>query len=73
MAQFDFLIIFPLVFSLLLTLTLYYSIFIKVIIPNFFEAKKFRKKNLDSSFFYFFFKGNKNLNLENSYAQVIVF
>jgi hypothetical protein len=54
MAQFDSLIIFPLVWSLLLTLLLNYNILLEVVIPNFFGAKKFREKKLDFVTFWFF-------------------
>ena len=56
MAQFDTLIIFPLIFSLILSLVSYYYVSIKITIPNFFEVKKFRKKTLKSSFFFYFLK-----------------
>ena len=73
MAQFDTLIIFPLLFSLLTTLFFYYYITIKITIPNFFEVKKFRKKTLNSSFFHLFFNDNTLLNSKNSYKQTIFF
>jgi hydrogenase-4 membrane subunit HyfE len=71
MAQFDSLIILPLLFSLLLTLILYYSVFVQITIPNFFEVKKFRKKNLKTSSFYTFFNTNTPLNSKNSYKQAV--
>jgi hypothetical protein len=46
MAQFDSIIIFPLLWSLLITLVLHYNILLETIIPNFFGAKKFRAKKL---------------------------
>ena len=58
MAQFDSLIIFPLIWSLLFVLFLYYSISIEILIPSFFGTKKFREKKLDSSAFFEFFKDN---------------
>ena len=52
MAQFDSLIIFSLLWSLLFVLIIYYSISIEIIIPSFFGVKKFRGKKLDSPIFY---------------------
>jgi hypothetical protein len=49
MAQFDSLIILPLLWSLLLTLFIHYNIILKNVIPNFFGAKKFRGKKLNFS------------------------
>lgn len=46
MAQFDNLIIFPLFWSSILILFFYYTISIKIVIPKFFGAKKFREKPL---------------------------
>jgi hypothetical protein len=69
MAQFDSFIIFPLLFSLLLTIIFYYYISIKIKIPNFFEIKKFRKKALNSSSFYLFFNSNTPIISKNSYKQ----
>lgn len=73
MAQFDTLIIFPLIFSLILSLVSYYYVSIKITIPNFFEVKKFRKKTLKSSFFFLFFKNNNFFNSKNSYKQTVFF
>ena len=73
MAQFDCLIIFPVIFSLFVTIIFYYYMSIKIKIPNFFEVKKFRKKTLKSSSFYLFFKSNLKLNSKNSYKQAVVF
>jgi len=73
MAQFDSLIVFPLLFSLFLTIVFYYYISIKIKIPNFFEVKKFRKKILDSSSFYLFFNSNTPLNSKSSYKQAVFF
>jgi len=73
MAQFDSLIIFPLLFSLLLTISFYYYVSIKIKIPNFFEIKKFRKKALDSSSFYFFFNNNTPTISKNSYKHTIFY
>lgn len=49
MAQFDNLIIFPLIWSLIVFLFFYYLISIKITIPNFFETFKFREKQLNLS------------------------
>ena len=46
MSQFDPLIIFSLIFSLLITLYFYYLYQIDTAIPYFLEAKKFRNKKL---------------------------
>lgn len=70
MAQFDSLIIFPLLWSLLFVLFLYYSMSIEILIPDFFGTKKFREKKLDSSDFYEFFKQNVEVKSESSYSNV---
>jgi hypothetical protein len=64
MAQLDSLIIFPLLWSLLLVLVIYYSISIEKLIPSFFGVKKFRAKKLDSPDFYTF---KSSLKFSNSY------
>lgn len=46
MTQFDPLIIFPLMFSLSVTLYFYYSYQINISIPYYMETKKFRQKKL---------------------------
>lgn len=53
MAQFDSIIIYPLLWSLLLTLFLHYNILLKNVIPNFFGANKYRTKKLESVFSYY--------------------
>jgi hypothetical protein len=74
MAQFDFLIIFPLLCSLFFMLSIYYFIFIKVKIPNYFEVKKFRRKIVSLVSFYFFLNHNKKLlTTKVSYKQTIFF
>jgi hypothetical protein len=74
MAQFDPLIIFPLLYSLFLILNMYYYIFIKVNIPVYFEIKKFKKKTSDLASFYLFLNhNNKLLNPKVSYKQTIFF
>jgi len=65
MAQFDSLIIFPLLWSLLFVLFLYYSMSIEILIPAFFGTKKFREKKLASSAFFEFF--NDNLEVKSNY------
>lgn len=70
MAQFDSLIIFPLIFSLLFILAWYYNITIKKIIPNFFGVKKFREKKFGSPSFYTNLNDNINVNLVNSYKSI---
>ena len=70
MAQFDSLIIFPLIFSLLIVLIFYYSISIGIIIPDFFGVKKFREKKSDSPLFYIQLNDNTNVNLTNSYKPI---
>ena len=70
MPQFDSLIIFPLILSLLLTLILYYNTAIKIVIPDFFGVKKFREKKSDSLFFYMNLNDNINVNLIHSYKSI---
>ena len=71
MAQFDSLIIFPLISSLLLTLVFYYFLSIEILIPNFFGVKKFRSKKFNSPYFYNFFDVNKGISVENSYKPTL--
>jgi hypothetical protein len=66
MAQFDSLIIFPLLWSTLFILVIHYSISINTLIPSFFGSKKFRKKKLDSPSFYGFLK----FNLESGFSYI---
>ena len=70
MAQFDSLISFPLLWSLLFVLCLYYKMSIEIIIPNFFGTKKFREKKLDSSGFLGFFKENNKIKSDSLYSNV---
>lgn len=70
MAQFDSLIIFPLILSLFFTLAIYYSISIGIIIPGFFEVKKFREKKAQSRFFYQFFNTSKCANCADAYKSI---
>lgn len=48
MAQFDTLIIFPLIWSLTLVLVAYYQLSIEILIPQFAGIGKFREKKLNS-------------------------
>jgi hypothetical protein len=48
MAQFDPLIIFPLIWSLILVLAAYYRLSIEILIPQFAGIGKFREKKLNS-------------------------
>jgi hypothetical protein len=66
MAQFDSLIIFPLIWSSLFVLFLHYTISIEALIPRFFGTKKFREKKLESHVFYGYFAEN-DVKLERSY------
>jgi len=67
MAQFDSLIIFPLIWSSLFVLFLHYTMSIEMLIPFFFGAKKFRGKKLDSHMFFGHFTEN-NLKQDRSYS-----
>nr|YP_009115288.1 ATPase subunit 8 [Berkeleya fennica]AJA05809.1 ATPase subunit 8 [Berkeleya fennica] len=67
MAQFDSLIIFPLIWSSLFVLFLHYTMSIKMLIPHFFGAKKFREKKLDSPVFYGSLKSNIEVKSDYSY------
>jgi len=70
MAQFDSLIILPLILSLLFVLVLHYNMSIEILIPDFFGVKKFREKKSDSPSFYKFFNDNAGVNLTNSYKSI---
>jgi len=67
MAQFDSLIIFPLLWSSLFILILHYSLSIKILIPSFFSVKKFREKKLDSPIFYGFLRKTNKIKTNHSY------
>ena len=67
MAQFDALIIFPLIWSLLFVLFFHYRISIEMLIPDFFGTKKFREKKLDSPVFFSFFTKTSKIDIECSY------
>ena len=69
MAQFDALIIFPLLWSLLFVLFLHYKISIEMLIPDFFGTKKFREKKLDSPSFFGFFTKTSKVDMEYSYVD----
>jgi hypothetical protein len=70
MAQFDSLIIFTLLWSLLLVLFLYYNMSIEILIPDFFGTKKFREKKLNSTEFFGFFRGNNKIKSDSLYNNV---
>ena len=70
MAQFDALIIFPLIWSLLFVLFLHYKMSIEMLIPDFFGAKKFREKKLYSPMFFGFFTKISKVDLEYSYLGI---
>jgi hypothetical protein len=70
MAQFDSLIVLPLILSLLVVLALHYNISIGLIIPDFFEVKKFREKKAHSQLFYKFFDNAEFANFVNSYRSI---
>ena len=67
MAQLDSLIIFPILWSLLIVLFMYYTISIEKLIPAFFGVKKFREKKLNSPNFYIF---KNSLKFSNSYNSL---
>lgn len=69
MAQFDALIIFSLLWSLLLILFLHYRLSIEILIPNFFGIKKFREKKLNSTLFYNFFVEDSKISSTYSYLK----
>ena len=70
MAQFDSLIIFPLLWSLIVILIAYYKLSIEFLIPSFCEVKKFREKKFSSQKFYGFIVENVVVKSDQSY-QVI--
>jgi uncharacterized membrane protein (DUF373 family) len=59
MAQFDSLIIFPLLWSLIFVLFFYYNMSIEILIPDFSGTRKFREKKLNS---FVFFELLKNIS-----------
>jgi hypothetical protein len=67
MAQFDPLIIFPLLWSLTFVLFLYYNMSLQILIPTFFGTKKFREKKINLANYYGFFKKNTEINATSSY------
>jgi hypothetical protein len=70
MAQFDSLIIFPLLWSLLITLSFHYSVILHTIIPNFFGVKKFREKKTDYSIFNSFLNKTSSTTNSSSYYNI---
>lgn len=71
MAQFDSLIIFPLLWSLILFLFLYYNITMTVLIPDFFGTKKFREKKIGLYTFYIFFNENSEIKAASSVSTIL--
>lgn len=78
MAQFDPLIIFPLIWSLTLILVVYYCLSIEILIPQFTGIGKFRKKKLNYFSFFNFFntslisKINNTVIFRGGYNSVLV-
>jgi hypothetical protein len=70
MAQFDSLIVFPLIWSLLIILIFYDSISIEMLIPDFFGVKKFREKKSLSPSFSVFLKENSEVQRDSSYMTL---
>jgi hypothetical protein len=68
MAQFDSLIIFPVLWSLLLVLFLYYGFSLQILIPDFFGTQKFRDKKLSLGEFYGLFDEQVLVSKSNSYS-----
>lgn len=68
MAQFDSLIIFPVLWSLLLVLFLYYGLSLQILIPDFFGTQKFRDKKLYLGEFYRLFDEQVLVSKSNSYS-----
>lgn len=66
MAQFDSLIISPILFSLILFLALYHNLTMTILIPDFFGAKKFRGKKISLYQFYRFFNENTETKTASS-------
>lgn len=66
MAQFDSLIILPLLWSLIFFLFLYYNMTMTVLIPDFFGIKKFREKKLNLYKFYKFFNESSEIKTSSS-------
>ena len=70
MAQFDSIIIFPLLWTLVFVLFIYYDMSIEILIPDFFGTKKFREKKLDLFVFFESFKNISEVKSEKSYSNV---
>jgi hypothetical protein len=68
MAQLDSLIIFPVLWSLLLVLFLYYGLSLQILIPDFFGTQKFRNKKLSLGEFYGLFDKQVLVSKSNSYS-----
>jgi hypothetical protein len=68
MAQFDSIIIFPLLWSLVFVLVLYYNMSLQLLIPTFFGTKKFREKKMSLANYYGFLRENSEINVTSSYS-----
>jgi hypothetical protein len=66
MPQFDSLIIFSLIFSISVSLIIYYTMSLTLLIPNYFGTKKFREKKLNLNEFYKVFQKNFELKAPSS-------
>lgn len=69
MAQFDSLIIFVLIWSLILILVLYYKLFIEILIPQFLGIGKLKKKKLNFITFFNLFNTNLLFKFNNIMLQ----
>lgn len=67
MAQFDFLIIFSIVWASVIVFVLNYIMAIKLWIPQIFGIKKFREKKSNRSSYYNFTIQNKKMQMPFSY------
>jgi len=72
MAQFDSLIILPLLWSLIFILIVYYKLSIEFLIPAFCEVKKFRVKKIKSKIFFRLIVDNLVTNSDGSYKSIKV-
>jgi hypothetical protein len=70
MAQFDLLLISPLLWSLILILIAYYRLSIESLIPSFCEVKKFREKKFSSQDFFGLIKNNSASKSDQSYLII---
>jgi hypothetical protein len=70
MAQFDSLIILPLLWSLIFILIAYYKLSIEFLIPSFCEVKKFREKKFSSQNFFGLILENLVTKSDQSYKSI---